>query len=214
MSVKNNTNNYGMSLIELLVALAVSSIVMVAAMTLLINGINNYRRQVVTSQIQEDADLALTHISDAVLEAEVVHVKMSDSENGSTEECYLGKGESYGYEYNKDTKVLYVVTLDSEGNKVRSVLATNVTYFKIQLLKESVEITKESEDTDKISGIKDMPQVKVSVTVEQNDIERSASRVTAVRNPIGDDGVILLGFKPENYPSVQYLIQYGFLVEE
>lgn len=216
MAIKKNGNNAGMSLIELLVALAVSSMVIIATMALLTNGISSYRRQTITAQLQEEADLALTHISDAIFEAEVVNVKMSDSENGSTEEFYIKKDQNYGYEFKKAEKKLYVLTKDEgTGNYIKSVLCTNVTYFKVQVLTDSVMVEDiDSDSEDEIVDVKDTVQVKVSIKVEDGDISREGARVTGVRNSMTVEDIELLGFSVDEYQDVKYLKNHGFLADE
>lgn len=216
MSIKKNGNNAGMSLIELLVALAVSSMVIIATMALLTNGISSYRRQTITAQLQEEADLALTHMSDAIFEAEVVNVKMSDSENGSTEEFYVKKDQEYGYKYVKGEKKLYVVTKDkTSGKTTDSVLCTNVTYFKVQVLTDSVLVEdKDGDGKDEIVDVKDTVQVKVSLSVGDSDISREGARVTGIRNAMTIDDIELLGFSADEYTNVEYLKENSFLVDE
>lgn len=215
MSIKKSGNNAGVTLIEMLVALAVSSIVMVAAMVLLTNGISSYRTQTITAQIQENADLALTHISDAILEAKVVNVDMADSETGSTKAFYVEKDQEYGYKYDRDSKTLYVVTKDASGNFIESVLCTGVTYFKLQMLSASVEVDdKDGDGEDEIVDVNETVQLKVTIEVEESDITRRAARVTGIRNEMDLDDVVLLGFTVDEYRDVKYLKDYGFLVEE
>ncbi len=212
---KLGSNNAGLSLVELLVALAVSSMVIIATMVLLTNGISSYKRQTVTAQLQEEADIALTHISDAVLEADVINVDMSDSENGSTEAFYVAKEQAYGYKYDKEKQLLYVITKDASDATIESVLCSNVTKFKIQMLTDSVSVSDTDGDgAQEITGVSEVVQIKVNIEVESGGITRTAARVTGVRNTMVTEDIKLLGFTPEDYPSVQYLKEYGFLVDE
>ena len=74
---KNKGNNKGLSLIELLVALAVGVIVMSALTILITQGINQYNKMTVMTQLQEDANIALNNISNSIMEANFVTISNS-----------------------------------------------------------------------------------------------------------------------------------------
>ncbi len=212
MSIKKIGNDSGFSLMELLVALAVSSLVIIATMTLLTNGINNYRRQTVTAQLQEDADLALTHISDALFEAKYIDIGVSASAPRNTTMFYIEKEQKYGYKYDGTTKTLSVVTSDGTTT-VDSVLCSNVNIFKVQLLDESFNIQGEGDEA-KLVSINDTVQVKVTIEVEDNDITRKGARVIGLRNTMDIKDIVILGFDADKGLGKEELIEAGVLVTE
>lgn len=203
--------NGGMSLVELLVALAASSLVVTAAMMLLIQGTNSYRMQTTGAQLQEDANITLNHISDSIMEATVVEVSNSESVNGNTQEFYVN--ENTKYRLDEKTKILYVTQKDAtSGSNIDSVLCTNVNKFRVQVISTSVETEKDASGKYKIVGINNPVQLKVSLEVEYNNVTRDVSRVTALRNEV--DSIKLHFFDATDFPDMEVLKSYGFLVDE
>ena len=56
-------NNKGFSLVELMIALAISGIVMTALVLLVVQSVNGYGKQTALAQIQSDVDVSLNQIS-------------------------------------------------------------------------------------------------------------------------------------------------------
>lgn len=209
MSVKK-LGNAGMSLVELLVALAASSLVIVAVMALMINGMNSYRKQTVSAQLQEDANITLNQMSDTIMEATMVEVSNSESANGNTKEFQTA--EHMKYRYDEDEKILYVTTVDDDtGASIDSVLCTNVTKFRVQILSSSVNIEKDETSTERVKGINNPVQIKVTLEVERDRVTRNISRISAVRNRVKE--IKLHFFDAEEFPDVGVLKSYGFLTD-
>ena len=61
-------NNKGISLVELLISLAVGAIVMSALTLLVSQGIKQYNKTTIMTQLQEDANIALNNISDSIVQ--------------------------------------------------------------------------------------------------------------------------------------------------
>lgn len=203
--------NSGMSLVELLVALAASSMVMVAAMMLLIQGTNSYRAQTTGAQLQEDANITLNHISDSIMEATVVEVSNSESVNGNTQEFYVN--DDTKYRLDETEGILYITQKDTvSGSYIDSVLCTNVKKFRVQVISTSVETKKDDSGKYKVVGINNPVQLKVTLEVEYNNISRNVSRVTALRNEV--DSIKLHFFEAADFPDMEVLRSYGFLVDE
>ena len=55
-------NNKGFSLVELMIALAISGIVMTALVLLVVQSVNCYGKQTALAQIQSDVDVSLNQI--------------------------------------------------------------------------------------------------------------------------------------------------------
>ena len=94
-------NNKGFSLVELMIALAISGIVMTALVLLVVQSVNGYGKQTALAQIQSDVDVSLNQISKNVLEADLI--KLIKTDDGNIR-CYLKKSDDanmWGYYYNK-----------------------------------------------------------------------------------------------------------------
>lgn len=208
---RRRLGNSGMSLIELLVAIAASSLVMTAALMLLIQGTNSYRNQTTGAQLQEDANITLNHLSDSIMEATVVEVSNSESANGNTKEFYVNADTKY--KFDEDNGILYVTKKDpSSGSYIDSVLCTNVTKFRVQVISSSVKTEKDASNKYKVVGINNPVQLKVNLEVQYNKVTRSVTRVTALRNDVSK--IKLHFFDAEEFPDVEVLKSYGFLVDE
>ena len=72
-------NNKGFSLVELLIAMAVSSIVLTALVLLVAQSVKSYSKQTSLAQIQSDADVVLNQISKSILEADCIYIDKTDS---------------------------------------------------------------------------------------------------------------------------------------
>lgn len=204
--------NAGLSLIELLVALAVSAIVISAVTVLIMQGTNSYRRQTLTAQLQEDAAIAMNHISDSIMEATCIMVSNSDSDTGSTLSFKLS--EAHSYVYQPEQKVLYVRTaVLGEAGHTDSVLCQNVTAFKVQITESSVNKKETSPGSYRISSLNNPVQVKVTIEVSSGDLSRAVTRVTGVRNMLAFDQVTLGGAVLDTLPVSEVLNKYGFLTD-
>ena len=61
-------DNKGFSLVELLIAIAISSIVLMALVMLITQAVRSYTKQTALAQIQSDADISLNQMSKNILE--------------------------------------------------------------------------------------------------------------------------------------------------
>ncbi|SEV94489.1 PilW family protein [[Clostridium] fimetarium] len=191
-------NNKGITLVELLIAMAIGTIVISAVIILLNNGINSYSRQTITSQLQNDANITLNQMTDAIMEAKCIDIYNRISATGDTPNFITkrddGKGNGNAYSYDKTNKILCVgPTPILTGNYTQSgMLCKNVESFKVQILNSSLkteEITETNEagvvsTNQKIIGINNPIQIKVTLKLNYNGIEREVSRVTSLRNEI------------------------------
>lgn len=204
--------NAGLSLVELLVALAVSAIIISAVSVLIIQGTNSYRHQTVTAQLQEDAGIAMNHISDAVMEASCLMVSNSDSDTGSTLTFKINDRNTYVYE--PEEGILYVRTVtDGVVGYTDSVLCEHVSGFRVQITESSVNKKETAPGNDRIVSLNDPVQVKVTIKVSSNGIEKTAARVTGVRNALTFDRVTLGGAVLDTLPVSEVLNKYGFLTD-
>lgn len=170
-------DNKGLSLIEIMVALAIGGIVLGALMMVLSQSLAGYRKQLVLSQIQNDVNIALNQMSDKIMEADRITIK--NVGDGKTE--YIKLKDDMYYIYDSDAQILYQSKSLSDAQK--SLLCENVADFKIRLEKSCLDI----DDTlNRVTGIRDNVQLSVCIQVERQQESRTVERVIKVRNPIED----------------------------
>ncbi len=73
-------NNKGFSLIELLVALAISSIIIVLLGSLLLNSMKSYNKQSVGADLQNESQVVVNQMVDSIMEATAIDLVSSGSE--------------------------------------------------------------------------------------------------------------------------------------
>ena len=89
-------NNAGISLVEVLAAMAIGAIVLTALIMLVSGGVQSYRKQTVMARLQNDANIALNQMSDKIMEANMV--TMSNRSDGVTEYIKLQEDIYYIYD--------------------------------------------------------------------------------------------------------------------
>lgn len=203
--------NAGLSLVELLIALAIGMIVVSAVVLLIVQGTNSYRRQTLTAQLQEDANIAMNQISDAVMEADRLLVSVSDSDTRSTASFQVNENTTYIYDMGE--KTLYVRSGLPGSMSADSVLCQNVSAFHVQLVTDSVKREEISPGVTKITGISNPVQVKITIEVSADRINRKISRVTGVRNTVKFENIALGGALLDTLPVSEVLDKYGFLTD-
>ena len=197
-------NNKGITLVEMLVALAVGSIVISAVVILLQQGISGYSRQTITTQLQDDANITLNQMSDTIMQAKCVDIYNEESGEKNTPKFITNRGENgnaatgNAYSYDINNHILYVGAPQTNNDYTKlSILCKNVWYFKVQILNSSVKIEGNGVVTDpsginkykyKITEINNPIQIKVTLVLKykygDSFITREVSRVSALRNDL------------------------------
>lgn len=205
---KNKGNNKGLSLIELLVALAVGVIVMSALTILMTQGINQYNKMTVMTQLQEDANIALNNISNSIMEANFVTISNSKTNaTFQTGSATMG-GKNVIYEHKNG--MLYVGENVADSDTM-GLLCKNVKEFKIDVVSTSfktVAVDNAGVTEHKVAGINNPVQIKVTLKLEFNGVTREVSRVAAIRNRLSADNMTLQGFKFADGPSIDQFAEY------
>lgn len=198
-------DNKGFSLVELLIAIAISGIVLSALVLLITQSVKSYGRQTALAQIQSDADVSLNQIQKNVMEAN--EIKLKKTKNGSSidVECYLDMEQTktvvdgeehietyeWGYYYNSAEKTLYYTDNLHNTEENRSVVCDNVTDFNVLLDSESVTL---DSDGITIKNVSIRPQIAVSITISRMGQTRTVKREYITRNQLkSKDGLIQIG---------------------
>lgn len=180
-------NNKGFSLVELLIAMAVSSIVFTALVLLVAQSVKSYSKQTSLAQIQSDADVVLNQISKSILEADIVYidkssdyVKLYTKTVDDTSDPTSPKHIKWGYYYDKNEKKLYY-TDDTLSKK--SEACNYVEDFDVKLSKSNFTL----KDGHIIEVLPMNPELQVSITLERMKSKRTVTREYMSRNKIGEN---------------------------
>lgn len=181
-------NNKGFSLVELLVALAVGSIVLSALTVLIQHSVKNFTRQTLQARLQSDADIVLNQIEDDIMEANmlIMNNEASDYNYYLTKYSETDKANYCGYIWDKNNKLLYYSTnfyplSDVINTSNMSLACEHVEEFSIKIDKDCILGDKNLENNKVInSGIKVVAALKLS---EQN-VTREVSREISMRNSL------------------------------
>ena len=198
-------DNKGFSLVELLIAIAISGIVLTALVLLITQSVKSYGRQTALAQIQSDADISLNQIQKNVMEANEIKVKKSVKPSGSfdvelyttrtTEEQIDASGNKktvtlseWGYYYDSEKKELYYSD-DTLNPDQMSLVCDNVSHFDVIINEDGIKW-----DNAKITSIVKKPQIIVSITISRMGRERTVERQYSTRNTINSgDGSFQIG---------------------
>lgn len=198
-------DNKGFSLVELLIAIAISGIVLTALVLLITQSVKSYGRQTALAQIQSDADISLNQIQKNVMEANEIKVKKGVKPSGSfdvelyttrtTEEQIDASGNKktvtlseWGYYYDSEKKELYYSD-DTLNPDQMSLVCDNVSHFDVLINEDGIKW-----DNTKITSIVKKPQIIVSITISRMGRERTVVRQYSARNTINSgDGSFQIG---------------------
>ena len=189
-------NNAGISLVEVLAAMAIGAIVLTALIMLVSGGVQSYRKQTVMARLQNDANIALNQMSDKIMEANMV--TMSNRSDGVTE--YIKLQEDIYYIYDAGDSKFYQAKSLTESED-RSLLCENVTDFKISLERSSLII---DENTGAIEVKGKGIQIRIFIKLENMNQARETYRTVKVRNTIDD---VFIDFRGTYKSIKEYLIK-------
>lgn len=176
-------NNKGVSLVELLVAVAVGAIVLSALTMLVTQGTKSYKTQVATAQLQNDANITLNQLEEAVMEATQVTVEIETNADGTeiadSNTVYLKLSESAVYIYDTSNKTLY---LAKDKTSDKSVVCENVAGFNVKLAKSSFKTKDDGTGNMVVSDLSNPVRIQIDLVVAKDGQSRDASRYVSLRN--------------------------------
>lgn len=187
MAIKEN--NKGLSFVELLVAVLVSTIVVSALLYLLVQGSNSSKKQQSQSTIQNDANISMNTMSEKILQANGIAVDTSDS-NKVTYELYGDSAGNFKFELDKTTKELSLYSGAGSASSITwngaSLLCANVTDMKVEIIEGNFDVITDNSSSSKgkITKVEGGMKIRVLLKVELNNEIREIERVTAMRNKV------------------------------
>ena len=183
MDKKQNLNK-GFSLVEILVALAVGSIVLAAVTMLIIMGVNNYRKETANASAQNEANIAMNQIADNIMEADCFTVK--ENSDGTTEYIVKYSEETVKDESGIESTVINETKYRYDPSKGTicygndAVLCQDVEEFKIYILSSSLKKNDKGEYVD----VNNPFRVMISLKVSKMKVDRAITREISFRNDI------------------------------
>lgn len=182
-------NHKGMTLVELLISIAVGSIVISATIILLKQGLTGYSKQTISAQLQDDGNITLNQISDAIMQATCIDIYNEDSGDRNTPSFITNRStDGNAYTFDSSSHILYVGTQAGINYSELGILCKNVEHFKVQIVNVSVKTEDKMNPLgsleSRITGVNNRVQIKVSITLKYGNEMREVSRVTSVRNEI------------------------------
>lgn len=175
----NKKNNKGLSLIEIMVAIAIGSIVLASVTMLIVQGVKSYRTQTTMASLQNDANIALNQMCDNIMEGTCFTAYNKDV-SGNLYTSYFKIKDNVYYVYEPDEKVLYQSQVPYKDGS-SSVLCENVESFLIQILDYSLV-----EANGKIQAIANPLQLKAYIKVAKLGESREAARTISMRNDMSE----------------------------
>ena len=175
-------NNRGISLVELLVALAIGSIAVSAVVILMGQGVRGYTSQTVSAQLQDDASITMNNLTDSIMEADQLTFQKPASD-----QLQFTTASGKDYLYNASENKLYLGS---------SVLCDNVEEFKVQIVNTGINSVPAnvvragtSLSGNKITSINNPIQIKVTIKLKFQNEQREAVRIAGVRNKVANISV-------------------------
>lgn len=192
-------NNKGLSLVEIIVAIAIGSIVLTAVMLLIVQGVKSYRTQSTKASLQNDVNIALNQISDNIMEGTCLTISNLTNSEGEVYTSYFQIKENMYYVYEPEEEILYLSETPTKG-AASSVLCENVENFDVSILDYSIMVGADNT----IQGMTNPIQLRVYIKVAKLDDSREAHRTISMRNDLSKIQLIVEGMEDTNVNIVGY----------
>jgi prepilin-type N-terminal cleavage/methylation domain-containing protein len=217
-------NNRGMTLVELLISMGVAGFVMVAISALLSNGIKQYNKTVIMTQLQEDASTTINNVCDAIMEGNYIDISTSKTDPTVQTKAPITvngvvTGENVIYTYMKtgtDAGSLFVGTSSNEDD--RALLCRNVKDFHVEIINTSLVLedgyTSEGDAGKKVVGFRNPVQIRVTLELELQGYSRQVTRTVSVRNQLSDGQLNIQNFTFGSTLPLSHFETGGFIVSD
>lgn len=219
-------NNKGMSLIELVVSMGVAAIVMSAITVLLTQGIKQYNKTVIMTQLQEDATITINNICDSIMEGNYIDISTSKADptlqtqrTVSDSVTGMPSGKNVIYTFMKtgtDAGSIFVGNSSNEGD--RALLCKNVKDFHVEIVNTSLilesDVTGSGEAGNKVVGFHNPVQLRVTLELELQGFSRQVVRTVNVRNHLANGELNIQNFTFGSTLPLKHFETGGFVVND
>ena len=186
-------NNKGVSLVEVLIALAIGCIVLSALVLLIQQSVKGYTKQTISAQLQNDADITLNQMENDVMEANVLLLNKAGAYPYILTKEKDGKYS--GYVYSKDEKTIYDVEElpDVKGVAVfsgKSLVCDHVDSFDFYISENSLGFDGNGSNPA-VTSVGPNIRVEISLGLTRQSTQRSVTRQILTRNKLSDSQVLI-----------------------
>lgn len=168
----------GLTLIELIVALAISGIVMAMLSSIIVTCYRSYTKENTKAEIQNSAQMVMNKLGDAIMEAKIIEIdgatlKTSEEKDDAFEDK-VGKLISY----DASAKKLYMTSKPSLGSDKESYLLCSY------INNYTITIDDSCKDTADMTGLtlKNPIKLNVSITIEMRNQKITVEQAFVVRD--------------------------------
>lgn len=196
-------NNKGISLVELLVAIAVSGIILVMIGVVITEGTKHFKEESIRASLQNELQMVNSQLTQTIMEA-----SMLDIVNGSDKIIYTGEISSVDNELlivNGTEKIitvknnnLYITNFnDTDGTKLTSgySVSSNVEDFQISIDEGCLVENETDSDGNLIEDYYTNPLIiKINISLKKSDITVNGEMSVRLRNDISQvtvDGFVI-----------------------
>lgn len=182
-------HNEGVTLVELLVALAVGMII-ISALTLLIQqSMKGYRIQTTTSQLQNEANITMTQISDDIMQATQIQIVNETAAEQNTVQFVTSSNNVYFFD--PSSQRLYYASNTNATEVEKGLVCDHVTGFYVRI--DEGSLVGYTDMPGKIEKLQDTVRIQVTLQLETGGIKREVTKTIGMRNKIKDITVGLAG---------------------
>lgn len=203
-------NNKGVSLIELMVAVAIMSIVMLIATGMLTNASRFFEKQSSQIELQNEAQVITNYLTETVMEASGMEFTITDSSTGSgvyrlygvdaTSGDLTGKGDQRVLYYDASTSSLYMVSFNAADTipdpstyaSIGFLISDEIRYFSMDVNKGAVTDPNETTATEADGtpvvelGVRNPITCSINFTLAHNAVSADFELTADCRNHLSE----------------------------
>lgn len=219
------SNNKGFSLIELMVSVAIMSVVMLIATTMLTNASRFFEKQTAQVELQNEAQIITNYLTEAVMEASGMEFVITDLSTGegvyrlygvdSTTGDLTGKGDQRIIYYDASTFSLYMVSFGASDAvpdpsifpSIGFLISDEIRYFSMDVNKGAVTDPNETTATDADGnpvvelGVRNPITCNIQFTLAHNSVSSDFELTADCRNHISKVSITKGGDPEEVYKA-------------
>lgn len=222
-------NNKGVSLIELLVSVAIMSIVMLIATAMLTNASRFFEKQSAQVELQNEAQVITNYLTESIMEASGMEFVITNSGTGagvyrlygtetdptSGTAILTGKGDQRVLYYDADTFSLYMVSFNatdaipdpSTYASIGFLISDEIRYFSMDVNKGEVTDPNEPTETDADGnpivelGVRNPITCNIKFTLAHNKVSSDFELTADCRNHLSEVSIEKDGNPAEVYKA-------------
>lgn len=166
-------NRKGFSFIELIIALAISMLIISALGLLISQSVRSYSISNAKARLETNIDNSLSFAQSIIYNAQ--SIRIYEDNNGLTLMTYDSDNNLVGLRY-REGELFYLY------NGEESFICNNLTDFNIKINKDSIKLTTSNDSNYRIDYIADNLMIDITIKGSLLEVEREVTRSFATRN--------------------------------